>query len=52
MLFEVAILNLVCGCILDNRLSCTCFGVTVTLTSFLEYSYCAERHTIFGSLLP
>ena len=25
MLFEVAILNLVCGCILGNRVLCTCF---------------------------
>ena len=36
MLFEVAILNFVCGYILGNRVSCTCFGVTVTLISFLE----------------
>ena len=35
MLFGVAILNLVCGCILGNRVSCTCFGVVVTLSDFV-----------------
>ena len=42
ILFELGISHLVCSCILGYRVSYTSFGVTVTLTYFLELS-CKEH---------
>ena len=45
MLFWVTILNLVCGYILGNRVSCTCFGVAVTLSDFVSRIFLLCRET-------